>query len=513
MAQQRILLIDSAQIEAWHAHAGRLTGEGHFPANDEGHAAFGRYVAANRASRFYLLADVVEEGFQYESMPAVSGGDRQALISRRLAQYFYGSPLTAALSLGRETTGRRDERMLFAALTRPALFEPWLAILREAEAQIAGLWSAPLLAPAVLERIAPQLKRALLVSVGRGGIRQTLVEAGKLRFSRLAPQAGSSASDLAAACEAESAKIHQYLIGQRIIPRGGVLPVLVLVPPEHLQAVGQHLRSTDELEFVATDLAQAARAIGLRDAPADSGAAALFAHTLLRNPPRAQFAPAEDLRFHRLGRARMALLALGAAAMIGCLAVAARQTLEAMTVRNQTELTVFQTQSDLARYQGLLAALPPLPARADALRGVIGRYRTLEASSASPLALYRDISRGLEVAPQVQLDRIDWSLADNADAAIESGARQTSAQAAGTNASRFAVAVIAGHLELPADADPRAQLEAVNGFAAELRKNGELVVSVLRMPVDIESQRALRSDSGTRSDVPRFSLRLARKIG
>ena len=263
--------------------------------------------------------------------------------------------------------------------------EPWA---------IAGLWSAPLLAPAVLERIAPQLKRALLVSVGRGGIRQTLVEAGKLRFSRLAPQAGASASDLALACEAESAKIHQYLIGQRIIPRGGVLPVLVLVPPEHLQAVGQHLRSTDELEFVATDLAQAARAIGLRDAPADSGAAALFAHTLLRDPPRAQFAPAEDLRFHRLGRAQMALLALGAAAMIGCLAVAARQTLEAMTVRNQTELTVFQTQSDLARYQGLLAALPPLPARAEALRGVIGRYRTLEASSASPLALYRDISRG-----------------------------------------------------------------------------------------------------------------------
>ena len=184
-----------------------------------------------------------------------------------------------------------------------------------------------------------------------------------------------------------------------------------------------------------------------------------------------------------------------------------------MTVRNQTELLDFQTQSDLVRYRNLMAALPPLPARAEALRGVIGRYRTLEASSASPLALYRDISRGLEAAPQVQLDRIDWSLADNAYAAIESGARQTSAQAAGTNASRFAVAVIAGHLELPADADPRAQLEAVNGFAAELRKNGELVVSVLRMPVDIESQRALRSDSGTRSDVPRFSLRLARKIG
>lgn len=513
MAQQRILLIDATQLEAWHAHGGRLTIEGHFAANDEGHATFERYVAAHRTSRFYLLADVVEEGFQFETTPAVSGADRQALISRRLAQYFYGSPLTTALSLGRETTGRRDERMLFAALTRPANFEPWLAILREAEAQVAGLWSTPLLVPGLLARIAPQLKRALLVSVGRGGIRQTLVDAGKLRFSRLAPQAGASAGNLAAACEAESAKIHQYLAGQRIIPRGGVLPVLVLVQPDHLQTFRQHLRSTDELEFVPTDLAQAARAIGLRAVPTDAGAAALFAHTLLRDPPQAQFAPAEDLRFHRLGRARMSLLALGAAVMVGCLAVAARQTLEALTVRNQTELTVFQTQSDLVRYQNLLAALPPLPAGADVLRGVIARYRALEASSASPPALYRDISRGLEAAPQVELDRIDWSLADNADAAIESGAQPTSAQATGPGAARFAVAVVAGHLDVPPDADPRAQLEAVNAFAAELRKNGELTVSVLRMPVDTESQRALRSDSGTRSDVPRFSLRLARKIG
>lgn len=513
MAQQRILLIDAAGLEAWHAHAGRLTLEGHFDVNDAGHASFERYVAAHRASRFYLLADVVEEGFQYETTPAVSGADRKALISRRLAQYFYGSPLTTALSLGRETIGRRDERMLFAALTRPANFEPWLAILREAEAQVAGLWSAPLLAPALLARIAPQIKRALLVSIGRGGIRQTLVEAGELRFSRLAPQSGTSAGDLAAACEVESAKIHQYLAGQRIVPRGGVLPVLVLVHRDQLETFRQHLRSTDELEFVPTDLARAARAIGLRDAPADAGAAVLFAHMLLRDPPQAQFAPAEDLRFHRLGRARMALLALGAAVMVGCLAVAARQTLEAMTVRNQTELSVQQTQSDLARYQNLLAALPPLPARAEELRGVIGRYRTLESSSATPLALYRDISRGLEAIPHIELDRIDWALTDKADAAIASGADRIATPGTGTDVPRFAVAIIAGRLDIRASADPRTQIEAVNEFAAELRRDVDLDVSVLRMPVDFESKRALRSDGGLRSEVPRFSMRLARKIG
>lgn len=513
MAQQRILLIDAAQLEAWHAHGSHLILEGRFPATEDGHAAFERYLAGHRASRLYLLADVVEEGFQYETIPAVSGADRQALLARRQAQYFYGSPFTTALALGREIAGRRDERILFAALTRPALFDPWLAILRKAEAQVAGLWSSPLVAPALLARIAPTLARALLVSVGHGGIRQTYVEDGKLRFSRLAPYSGISPGELAAACEGESAKIHQYLVGQRIVPRGGVLPVLVLVHPSQQRIFQQHLRSTDELEFVATDIVQAARSIGLGDAPPDSGAATLFLHALVRNPPQNQFAQNEDLRFHRLGRTRLALLAVGAAALIGCLSLAARQMLDAMTVRNQTELTVEQTQSDLTRYRNLMAELPPLPARADELRAVVGRYRTLETSSASPLALFRDISRGLDAAPQIELDRIDWTLADTLDAAVEPGTQRTALPAAGANTPRFAVAVVAGHLELPAGTDPRPQLEAVNAFAAELRKDGELQVNVLRMPVDIESQRALRSDSGARTEVPRFSLRIARKTG
>ncbi|MBK8336201.1 MAG: hypothetical protein IPL03_06255 [Sterolibacteriaceae bacterium] len=512
MAHPRILLIDATQLEAWNAHGGRLTLEGQFPASDDGQGAFGRYLAAHRASRLYLLADVVEEGFQYETAPAVSGADRQALLARRQAQYFYGTPLTTALSLGRERAGRRDERYLFAALTRPAMFEPWLALLRKSEAQVAGLWSTPLLAPALLARIAPALPRALLVSIGRGGIRQTYVEDGKLRFSRLAPQSGASPGDLAAACESESTKIHQYLVGQRILARGSLLPVLVLVNPAQRDIFRQTLRSSDELEFVPTDIAQAARAIGLHDVPTDCAAASLFAQILLRDPPPAQFATREDLSFHRLGRARVALLAVGAAVLAGCLMFAARQVLDALTIRNQTELTIEQTKSDLVRYQNLLAALPPLPASADELRSMIGRYRNLETSNATPLALYRDISRGLDAAPQIELDRIEWAQADDPDAAIDTGAQRAAPQA-GARAERFAVAVVSGHLALPADADQRAQLAAVDAFAAALRQDSELRVSVLRMPVDIESQRALRSDTAVRGEAPRFSLRVARKIG
>jgi hypothetical protein len=103
--------------------------------------AFSEYLSKHRGSIFALLADLADEGFQIESLPYTQGADRQALLSRKLGQYFYGSPLATALSFGRDKGGRRDEKFLFTALTRPQQVEPWLAALRAVEAPLAGVYS------------------------------------------------------------------------------------------------------------------------------------------------------------------------------------------------------------------------------------------------------------------------------------------------------------------------------------------------------------------------------------
>ena len=72
------------------------------PPTPTGHAAFAAYLRRHRSSVFHLLADFAEEGFQYEVIPFVRGGDRTALVHRKLNQFFYGSTLATALSLGRE---------------------------------------------------------------------------------------------------------------------------------------------------------------------------------------------------------------------------------------------------------------------------------------------------------------------------------------------------------------------------------------------------------------------------
>jgi len=126
MTAKRILLFEGSSLTAHEWSAGRIKAEGEFSQDPAGLEAFANYLKTHRSSLFYLLADIAEEGFQLEDLPYVQGRDRNALLQRRLSQYYYNTPLSTALSLGRATSGRRDEKLLFAALTRIESFAPWL---------------------------------------------------------------------------------------------------------------------------------------------------------------------------------------------------------------------------------------------------------------------------------------------------------------------------------------------------------------------------------------------------
>ena len=93
MPQRRLLYLDANQLQAFLWQGGSLAEEGRFPQTDDGVEAFSEYLSKHRGSIFALLADLADEGFQIESLPYTQGADRQALLSRKLGQYFYGSPL------------------------------------------------------------------------------------------------------------------------------------------------------------------------------------------------------------------------------------------------------------------------------------------------------------------------------------------------------------------------------------------------------------------------------------
>lgn len=507
LPQQRLLYCDASQLSAWRWQGGRLRAEGRYAHDEDGLAALGAYLARHRSSVFRLLADVAEEGFQFESVPYVRGADRSALLQRKLNQFFYGTPLAVALSHGRESGGRRDERVLFAALTRAQMIEPWLAALRQAQVQFAGLWSLPLLAPALAQQMRWTGDACLLVSMTPAGVRQTYLEAGRLRFSRLSPLPEGGGEEIARICASEAARTYQYLAGQRVIVRRDPLPVLVLAPRAWHPMLAATCQDSEDLRFLMVDLAETAKRCDLREVPQHAGSEALFLCLLARRAPREQFAPAPERRFYRLWQMRFGLTAAGATAMFAALLFAANELMEVHDLRQATQALRAQAERDRQRYEGILAGLPAMPTSVDNLRAVIDRYDAMNARSDGPAAMLLRISRALDAFPDIELTRIDWQL--GTDAVVQ----RNGGEARGGQV--LAVAVLVATLPPAQAGEQRLLIETVDAFVAALRNEGGLQTTVLQMPVDVESGQTLRGGAGTATAAapPRFSLRLSYPLG
>ncbi|MGH8696288.1 MAG: hypothetical protein ACREVS_07430, partial [Burkholderiales bacterium] len=185
--QKRLLYFTATRVLLYRWAHGRLAVESSYANNEDGAHAFAAQLRGAPVSLFYVLVDIVEEDFHQENVPFVRGSDRRALLARKLAQRYRDTSLSVALSLGYERTQRRDERMLFSSFTNNAPFQPWLAALREREAAVAGVYSVALLAPQLAAKLGSKKAPLLLVSLQQAGLRQTYVENGKIRFSRLGP--------------------------------------------------------------------------------------------------------------------------------------------------------------------------------------------------------------------------------------------------------------------------------------------------------------------------------------
>jgi len=96
------------------------------------------------------------------------------VLQRRLAQRYRDTRLAAALSLGTVAGTRRNERLLLASFTNTQQLAPWLDALEEAGTKLTGVYSVPLLAPALARKLGAKGGRAFVVTVNRAGFAAVL---------------------------------------------------------------------------------------------------------------------------------------------------------------------------------------------------------------------------------------------------------------------------------------------------------------------------------------------------
>src|SRR6267143_1152296 len=415
---KRLCYFTSQRVITYLWTKGELHREGVFDMGEKGVAEFSRYVAGAPGSLFYVLADVVEEDFFQENIPYVRGADRRALLARKLAQRYRDASLALPLSLGSEThAGRREERVLYMSFTNTHQFQPWLDALRSNDARVVGVFSVALVAALTGKLLGFKGGRYLMVSRQQAGLRQSYIENGRIRFSRLGRVDFSDPRAIAQDCAAEALRIQQYLVNTRILPREApALDVLVLAPSKDKALYDAACVSSARLRFHVQDIDKLSRSVGLTSAPAETLAEALFMHVLAESSPRQQFADEALRHFYQLWRGRVGLVTAGAAVFGSCLLLSASNLLDMYQIDQRAVSDRQQEARAAEEYTRMQVRFPKTPTSTENLKAIVKNYRTLLRESAFPGNMFVEISEAMTALPQIEIDKIDW----------EAGARTSS---------------------------------------------------------------------------------------
>lgn len=528
MAPRRLLYLDASALTAylWQAHGPVL--EDSFPPSADGLVRFDDYLQSRTRSVFHLVADVAEEGYHFEAVPPVRGADRKAMLRRKSGQYFFGSPYGVALTLGRQPSGRRDEQIVFAGLTRPQILEPWLNRLTTRECPLASLHALPMLMPELARRLKLDTRARLLIMATRAGLRQCFIDKGTLRFARLTVLGPETTAKLPEAFLEQSERLRQYLAAQRWLARDAILPATFLVPEGRLHEFEAFRNAAPGLAVELWDIGSAARACGMRPPASNgSGAEALCLHTLpQRRVSMVQLASPAERRYMHLWRANTVLHAVTAVVLLGSALAVGKLYVLGTDIGEAARALQDDIDRDRRARQAIEARLPSLPARPDELRGIVTSVRSLRAREAGPQPLFADIARALDQMPAIRLERLDWQLANEPEALSGASAAPAASVSQPTptpirpgmpaTSGLFAVGLL--HATLPADhaAEPRRGIEAVQALAAALAENPALRVQIVQWPVDLQPNQFLRapnlSASESRIDPPRFQIRVAARL-
>lgn len=496
MAGQRILYLTTEGLTPYVLDRGEIRDAALFPPGEQGLAAFETYLReCPPDASLTLLIDLPDESHQRESVPFIRGRDRQPMLDRRLNQLFGETPYRTHLSLGREAEGRRDEQILFAALTRPSALQPWLDRIRQSPCILTRMVSAPFLSQILIATLQPPADPFMLAHLTPAGLRVSCFDKGQLRFSRLTALKSGSICPSGDRLRTEVQRSVDYLTGQRILPRKGKTIVQLLALPSDAAALIAGEDTGHGLVFEALDPAQLARALRLRSKPANSDSLPLLLQALAAKPRLPQFAPADALAGHRLQRVGKFIGATGSVALLVSLGISTTNLIDARAQRHITETTIQQIRLQETRLKAVTDAIPATPLPLDQLQRSVAFAQALAASSSGPEPSMRQLAAALAPLHDFQLLHMEWTLIEPA--------KDSPVNALPAQALRL-------HFALPAGTEnARSRVARAEALLAALREIHDAEISIEKQPAEMNDTQPLRlSERQPGTEDPQLAVRI-----
>lgn len=512
----------------------RIVARREFAVSGAGAEDFQRYLAPLRAHPVHLFTDLAEEDFRLDTVPHVGAGDREAIFARRLAQIYRNSPYRHARLQGREPEGRRDDRVLYTAITNPEVLKPWLDAIERLRVPLSGIHSAAVFSRVLLEELDLEIPHALLVTFSPGlSLRQTYFKDGEFRFSRQTPVDLEEGQTLGTIVAEETTRTWQYLDSLRHFGSEDRLEVCVLVHASDRRDIEPALRGFAQIQYRVLDMEEVAAKLALKPPPLGSTAEEVFVHLFLLRPGENHFAGAEMRRHATLRTARLVLNQVSAAVLLAGLAWGGYNLSRILQGLAADERVGQQLQAYNREYDEITRRLPSFGVGGSAMRDAVTFFNSSIRTFPAINDFVRPLSAVLSAHPQVKLTQLSWRATDDpalrpalapsplkVQPPVKSVARAPEGSAAADDgpsptftSGRYEVALLEATLQVPSH-DFRGALEGVERLASDISRIPGYKAEVLESPLDLRPALALQGRLGEAQPPTmdtRFVLRIVRE--
>lgn len=493
MQKRRTLLFLSAsdlRARLWQDNT--VSEEYSFSSDADGQQRFAEFIQANN-NPIMLLTDLIEEDFRNETVPHLRGGQQRAQQQRKFEQFYRNTPFRQAVLHGRLTEGRRDDEMLFSAITNPHLIAPWLEIIQQHQVPLVGIYSVPTISTPLLKGI-PSDHVLLLSWEKTAGLRQTYFNNNRLYLSRLSPlNAGDSFSNLTAS---ETFRTLQYLKNLSMLPPGEVLHVCIICHGNECAVLEKEEHHNEDIAYHYLDIQELGQQFRISGDFRDSDATPFLLGLLAVKPPATHYAPAEFTHYYLMHQLHRWLLIASAAVAAITVVWGLANLWQSHSLRSQSLDLNQQAQMQEQRTAEIVRKFPHQLASPVDMKSAVTTVRTLNSNSPAPEDVWSKLSLTLNNFPRIQLDELVWQTMGNT-----TGVAGSSAQSQGPGM------VVKGELE-DWNGDYRGALDYLGQFQNALVQQG-YTVTPLSMPLDVSSKGSITETSGApQQKAARFSLQL-----
>jgi hypothetical protein len=546
---KHFLYLTNDKVVALMIRGNTLVGRENFALSDVTGQEFANYLESHQRIPTYLVTDLIEEDFRLDTIPHLSGSDQDAVLERKMAQIYRASPYRHAIVQGRETEGRRDDRVFFHAVTNADLIKPILAALENNSVPLEGIYSSAVLSGGLLKELDIFFTHTMLVTVVPDfGLRQTYFKDKQVKFSRLTPIIYDESRSVGQLIAAETSRTWQYLDSQRYFGENESLEVCMLVHERDRLMMQDAIRTYPMLRYRFLDIDEVSKKFKISPAPTSSHAEEVLCHLYSRARIENHFAAKQDSRYATFRRTRIGLFGATALCLVLGVAVTAFNLYSATKISGEIEARSRQERIVQVEYQSVIASMREQKMATDTVRDTSTFFNSqIRPLPATPGVMLREIASVINEFPLVKVNQITWAVSNDSTAAMltpsKAGAPGTSPLSATSTAksatpqgnqpqvavvpplviaadpsaplpgNKFQLAMLDLTIQ-PFDGDIRTTLAEIERFITRMGKIPGYKASIAMLPVDVGASASLKviDRADAKATAAAFSVKLVKQV-